>query len=78
MPKSHWLLLIVMVLLLIVYVGGAELDLKDILIIAHLPLFKDRFHFQHHEERESMSLCRRMVLLKLGMELMNLVSSANR
>ena len=54
MPKSRWLLLIACdgILLLIVYEGGAELDLKDILIIAHLPSFKDRFHFPHHEERE--------------------------
>ena len=77
MTKSRWLLLIVMVLLLIVYVGGAELDLKDILITVHLPSFKDRFNFQHHEERESMSLCSRMVSLKLVIDLMNFVSSAN-
>ena len=29
MPRSRWLLLIVMVLLLIVYVGGAKLDLIE-------------------------------------------------
>ena len=58
------------------HVGGAELDLKDIFFIAHLPSFKDRLHFPHHEERESMSLCSRM--LKLVMDLMNFVSSANR
>ena len=37
MPKLRWLLLIVMLLLLIMYIGGSVLDIRDILIIAHLP-----------------------------------------
>jgi hypothetical protein len=60
-PRSGWLLLIVMLLLLIVYVGESVWDLWDILIAAHLLWFKDGFYFLHHDDRELMSLCSRTV-----------------
>jgi hypothetical protein len=58
MPKSRWLLLIVMVQIeLLIVCAWCKVGFEGYSLIAHLPSFKDiySFHFQHHEERESMS-----------------------
>ena len=67
-----------MLVLLIVYEGGSSEGLRDILVGAHLSWLRDRFHFWHQDERESMSVWSRDESLNLVIDFRNLVSSANR